>query len=135
MIKDHKILCKEISKENEIDLNLLLSIHNTIFTEIYDWTKNPDSLKIYLKHFGSWFFKKHKTKLKLDVFEKVLKNGSITSDETFQRVNTQIKNYNFILSEYDKYTKERYEIKCKKYGKEAYEAYCMAKKQKKIQQT
>jgi len=133
MIVDFKSICKDVAKENDIDLNTLLSINNIVFKEVSDWSKNPTSLRVYLKHFGNWYFKKQKTSYKLSVY-----NRTLTSDPTLLEVNREkilniVKNYNFILSEYDKYTKEKYEIKCKKYGKQAYEAYCMAKKQEKIQ--
>jgi len=135
MIVDHKNLCKEVSEENNVDLNLLLSINNIVFTEVYDWTKNPDCLKIYLKHFGSWFFKNKKTNNKLIIYNRVIKGDPTITEENKLKILNKIKNYNFILSEYEKYTKDRYEVKCKKYGKEAYEAYCMAKKQEKIQKS
>ena len=135
MILDHKILCKEVSKEQNIDLKLLLSINNSVFTEVFNWSKKPDFLKIYLKHFGSWFFKKKKTADKLKIYQNVLINDLTLLDINRDKINNKIKNYNFVLSEYDKYTKDRYEIKCKKYGKEAYEAYCLAIQQKKIQKT
>lgn len=135
MISDSKSVCKQVSQENNIDLDVLSSINNMVFSEVYDWSKNPTSLKIYIKHFGSLFFKKKKTKEKLDLFENILKTDSTLTEHTIEKINNRIKNYNFILSEYDKYTKERYEIKCKKYGKEAYEAFCLAKKQEKIQKS
>lgn len=137
MIVDYKSLCKEVSKENNLDLDLLISINNTVFNEVFNWTKNPTSLKIYLKHFGSFFFKKRKTVEKIEMYNRVL-TGNLhlpLLDVNREKIHNKIKNYNFILSEYDKYMKERYEIKCEKYGKEAYEAFCLAKKQEKIQKT
>lgn len=133
MIVDFKSICKDVSKENNIDLNTLLSVNNIVFKEISDWTKKPTSLRIYLKHFGSWYFKKQKTSYKLNVFNKVLKDSSFLLETTRVKILRLIDNYNFILSQYEDYKKEKYEIKCKKYGKEAYEAYCLAKKQEKIQ--
>lgn len=135
MILDHKILCKEVSQEQNIDLNLLLSINNSVFTEVFNWSKNPDFLKIYLKHFGSWFFKKRKTSDKLKIYQRVIEFDTTLLDINREKINNKIKNYHFILSEYEKYTKDRYEIKCRKYGKEAYEAYCLAIQEKKIQKT
>ena len=61
MIIDYKNICKQVSKENNVDLDILLSINSVVFTEIYDWTKNPDYLKIYVKYLGSWFFKNKKS--------------------------------------------------------------------------
>lgn len=134
MIVDFKSICKDVSKEENIDLSTLLSVNNIVFKEIYDWTKNPTSLRVYLKHFGNWYFKKQKTNYKLNVFNKIL-NESFDSllEPTKNKVYRLVNNYNFILSQYEEYKKEKYEIKCNKYGKEAYEAYCLAKKQEKIQ--
>jgi len=135
MILDHKGLCKEVSKENDIDEELLLSVNNLIYKEIYDWTKQPTHLKIYLKHIGSWYFKKMKTAKKLKMFQDVLAYNTRLYESNRGRVINYINNYTFILSEYDKYLKEKYELKCLKYGKEAYEAYCLAKRQEKIQKS
>jgi hypothetical protein len=133
MIVDFKSICKDVAKENDIDLNALLSINNLVFKEISDWSKNPTSLRVYLKHFGNWYFKKQKTDYKLSAYTRTLEHDPTLLDVNREKILNIVKNYNFILSEYDKYTKEKYEIKCKKYGKQAYEAYCMAKKQEKIQ--
>ena len=135
MIVDHKSICKEVSNENNIDINLLLSINNIIFKEISDWSKTPSTLKIYLKHFGNWYFKKQKTILKKETYDRVLKNDKTLLDINRVKIEEKVKNYEFIISEYQKYLNDKYEIKYKKYGKEAYEAYCLDKKQKKIQET
>lgn len=133
MIVDFKSICKDVSKEKDIDLNTLLSVNNIVFKEIYDWTKNPTSLRVYLKHFGNWYFKKQKTSYKLNIFNKILRDSSPLLEATRDKIVRLVNNYNFVLSQYEEYKKEKYEIKCKKYGKEAYEAYCLAKKQEKIQ--
>lgn len=133
MIIDYKNICKQVSKENNVDLDILLSINSVVFTEIYDWTKNPDYLKIYVKYLGSWFFKNKKTNNKLIACDNILSKDDMILEEDKLKILNKIKNYNFILSEYKKYIADKYEVKCKKYGKEAYEAYCLAKKQEKIQ--
>lgn len=132
MMVDYKFICKNTSIKNNIDLDVLTSINNVVFKEISLWVNKPDYLKIYLKHIGSWFYKKKKTKAKLEKILKALENDLNLTNISKEKLLSKIENYNFILSEYDKYTQERYEIKCKKYGKEAYEAYCLAKKQEKI---
>ena len=135
MILDSKSICKEISKDNSFDLEMLLSINNIVFKEISNWTTQPTHLKVYLKHFGSWFFKKKKTKDRVLNLQQLLNNNPLDLNINKEKIFNKIKNYDFILSEYEKYVKDRYEIKCKKYGKEAYEAYCLAKKQEKIQKS
>lgn len=135
MIIDSKTICKKVSEDNSIDLNTLISINNIVFKEISDWSKQPDTLKVYLKHFGSWYYKKQKTISKEAIFQRVLIYDTSLLDSSREKILDKIKNYNFIISEYEKYLKEKYEIKCKKYGKEAYEAYCLDIKQKKIQKT
>lgn len=135
MILDSKSICKEISKDTDFDLEMLLSINNIVFKEISNWTTQPTHLKVYLKHFGSWFFKKKKTKDRVLNLQQLLNNNPFDININREKIFNKIKNYDFILSEYDKYVKDRYEIKCKKYGKEAYEAYCLVKKQEKIQKS
>lgn len=135
MILDSKSICKEISKDNSFDLEMLLSINNIVFKEISNWTLQPSHLKVYLKHFGSWFFKKKKTRDRVSNLQQLLNNNPLDLNINKEKIFNKIKNYDFILSEYEKYVKDRYEIKCKKYGKEAYEAYCLAKKQEKIQKS
>ncbi len=135
MILESKSICKKVSDENNLDLDLLSSINHIIFKEVYQWTKNPVSLRVYLKHFGSWYFKKQKTASKLELYQNLLDNNRAYSEKDKDRMINKIKNYSFILSEYIDYTKSRYEVKCQKYGKEAYKAFCMAKKQEKIQKS
>lgn len=135
MIADAKIICRELSKKQDINLNLLLSINSVVFAEIFEWSQDPTYLKVYLKHFGSWFFKKKKTSDKYNMYKRILDSEEILLDTTREKIDKKLKNYTFISGEYKKYTKDRYEVKCEKYGKEAYEAYCLAAKQKKIQKT
>jgi hypothetical protein len=135
MILDIDYIVDETSKDKNINLDILKSIQRTVFKEISDWTKNPTSLKIYLSDVGSWYFKKAKTEDKLELFKKLSTHNYQNYEYNYERIDRKIKNYKFILSEYEKYTQDKLEIKYKKYGKEAYEAYCLDKKQKKIQKS
>ncbi len=135
MIADYKVICKEVSSENNIDLELLTSINNIVFKEVSFWSLNPDTLKVYIKYFGSWFFKKQKTANKIKIYQGMLKTDKELLDKTIEKINKKLKLYNFIIDEYEKYIRDKCEVKYKKYGKEAYEAYCLAKKQEKIQKS
>lgn len=133
MILEGFVICVDAATKNKVEYDLLKSINDTVFKEVVSWSRNPDSLRLELKKLGTWYFKKAKTINKLDFVNRVLRNGVRPEDE--EKYLNKIKNYRFILSEYDKYTQERQEIKHIKYGKENYEAFCLDKKQKKLQKT
>lgn len=133
MIIEGFVVCNDLSNREKIEYDLLKSINDTVFKEIVDWTRNPTSLRIDLSKFGVWYFKKSKTELKKDMFLRVLRAGTNKLNE--ENILKRLKNIDFILSEYKKYNEDKYLIKCLKYGKENYEAYCLAKKQEKIQKT
>lgn len=133
MIIEGFVICVDAASKNNVEYDLLKSINDTVFKEIVDWSRNPTSLRLELKKFGTWYFKKAKTKDKIKHLENTLKLDFKRDDE--EKVLSRINNYNFIISEYEKYSKDRYEIKCEKYGKENYEAYCLDNKQKKLQKT
>lgn len=131
MITEGFVICQEAAQKNNVEYDLLKSINDIVFKEVVDWTRNPTSLRLELNKFGVWYFKKAKTLSKKDTLNKVLKDGATAGDD--ENIINRIKNYEFILSEYEKYTKDKYDIKCLKYGRENYEAYSLAKKQEKLQ--
>lgn len=132
MIIEGFVICADAASKNNVDYDLLKSINDIVFKDIVDWTRKPTSLRLDLSKFGVWYFKKTKTSTKRDTLLKVLKQDELNDREN---ILNRIKNFDFILSEYEKYNKDKYDIKCLKYGKENYEAYCMAKKQEKLQKT
>lgn len=131
MILESFVICSEVSSKNKIDYDLLKSINDIVFKDIVEWTKSPTSLRLDLKNFGVWYYKKHKTKLKKDTLKRVINNSYDEKDR--MRMEKRIENFDFILSEYDKYSADKYKIKCEKYGKENYESFVLAKKQEKLQ--
>ncbi len=131
MIIEGFVICANAASKNGVEYDLLKSINDTIFKDVVDWTRHPSSLRLELKDFGVWYWKKSKTYDKKMYFERLLKQDII--DEYRQSLTNRMANFDFILSEYEKYQKDKYEVKCLKYGKENYEAYCLAKKQEKIQ--
>lgn len=133
MIIEGFVICADAASKNGVEYDLFKSINDIVFKDIVDWTRNPTSLRLDLSKFGVWYFKKTKTSLKKDTLNKVLKEDKDVFDK--ENILNRIKNFDFILSEYEKYNKDKYDIKCSKYGKENYEAYCLAKKQEKIQKT
>lgn len=136
MILNGKDICKMVADDNQIDYNLLLSINNTVFLKTKEWTRNPTSLKVYIKGIGSWFYRKTKTKDNLNFLNNlILENTIFRNEKEYQNAIKKSKVMTFILKEYETYIQDRYDKKCEKYGKEAYEAYKMAKKQEKIQKT
>jgi hypothetical protein len=132
MIIESFVICQDAAQKNNVDYDLLKSINDAVFKDVVQWTKNPTALRLDLSKFGVWYFKKTKTKYKKEMLNKVLIDGSRVGDE--ENIINRLKNFDFILSEYEKYSKDRYEIKCLKYGKENYEAFSLAKKQKKLQE-
>ena len=131
MIIESFVLCNNAASKNNIEYDLLKSINDIVFKEVVEWTRNPTSLRIKLNKFGVWYFKKAKMLLKKDVMHRVLRNGA--NEQNKNNILKRLKNFDFILSEYDKYQEDKYKVKCSKYGKENYEAYCLAKKQEKFQ--
>lgn len=131
MITEGFVICQEAAQKNNVEYDLLKSINDIVFKEVVDWTRNPSSLRLELNKFGVWYFKKAKTIDKINILNRVLKDGVIAGDG--ENILSRVKNYEFILSEYEKYTKDKYDIKCLKYGRENYEAYSLAKKQEKLQ--
>lgn len=129
MIIEGFVICNNAASKNNIEYDLLKSINDIVFKDIVDWTRKPSSLRLELKDFGVWYWKKTKTINKRDDLLKALGKHNEQVDE---KIRNRLNNFDFILSEYEKYLKDKYEIKCMKYGKENYEAYCLAKKQEKI---
>lgn len=135
MIIEGFVICTEAASKNNVEYDLLKSINDVIFKDIVEWTRHPTSLRCELSKFGVWYFKKQKTMKRREAFDRTLdrvlernipKEGEII-------LLSRIENLNFILREYEKYNRDKYEIKCLKYGKENYDAYCLAKRQEKIQ--
>lgn len=131
MIIEGFVICQEAASKNNVEYDLLKSINDVVFKEVVDWTRNPTSLRLDLSKFGVWYFKKAKTQTKRNTLINVLKNGAYEGEE--ESIRERLLNLDFILSEYEKYNKDKFEIKCMKYGRENYEAYSLAKKQEKLQ--
>ena len=131
MITEGFVICSQAATKNNVDYDLLKSINDIVFKDVVEWTRHPTSLRLNLSKFGVWYFKKTKTIAKRHNLKKVLEDG--THKGNSQNLIDRIENYNFILSEYEKFNEDKYKIKCLKYGKENYEAYCMDKKQEKLQ--
>ena len=133
MITEGFVICTETALENNIEYDLLKSVNDIVFKEIVEWTRKPSSLRIELSKFGVWYFKKAKSEDKRCVLSDLLLNDEIREGK--ENVINRLKNLDFISSEYEKYSRDKYDIKCLKYGKENYEAYCLAKKQEKLSKT
>lgn len=133
MITEGFVICTDAASKNKVEYDLLKSVNDIVFKEMVDWTRNPTTLRAEISKFGVWYFKKAKSEKKRHSLKTIILNGAYREDE--ENILKRVNNLDFILTEYEKYNKDKYEVKCLKYGKEDYEAYCLAKRQEKIQKT
>lgn len=114
-----KEILKIVSKRDNIDINLLKSINDSIFKKTKKLIQEAPSLRIYLRHIGTFYYRDKK----LDNYVR-FPEGRTEEDIAF---------FNKVKAMYDEYYKDKYEFKIRKFGKESHETYLLDKEQKKLQ--
>lgn len=112
-------ICKSVSKEKDIDFDLVKSIDTAIFKELSNQMRNPTNIFINVYKLGTFKFRCKKVNSALTNYDKELNKEIIPNLEK-------------IIGLYDNYIKDKNEFKENKFGKETHRAYLLAKEQEKL---
>lgn len=114
MQADLNKICNKISKEKDIDLDLLKAISNSVFKELASVQKNPPNLILNLKGIGRWFLRKQQMERKIEYLEEYYKysTGEIPVPIGKYWENKELKeSLERLLLIYDDYLLEKKEIR------------------------
>ena len=69
MQADIKTICKKLSKEKNLDYDLLKAVGDTVFKHTGEVLKNPPNLIINLRGIGRWYLRKQQMERKIEYLE------------------------------------------------------------------
>ena len=124
MIEESFLICQKLSDEINVEYDLIKSINDVVFKELYQAIRKPKSLILSVKPLGSFYYRDKKTLTKLVN----AKQNDPDNDEFNQSLAD-------ILEMYKLYREDKLNFKYEKFGKESHEAYLLDKEQKKLPTT
>lgn len=124
MIEESFLICQKLSDEINVEYDLIKSINDVVFKELYQAIRKPKSLILSVKPLGSFYYRDKKTLTKLVN----AKQNDPDNDEFNQSLAD-------ILEMYKVYREDKLNFKYEKFGKESHEAYLLDKEQKKLPTT
>jgi|694.fasta_scaffold00342_17 hypothetical protein len=114
MQADIKTICKKLSKEKNIDYNLLKAVGDTVFKETKKVLNNPPNLIINLKGLGRWYLRKQQMERKIEYLEDYYKYESGVLPEPLGKYweNKEVKEkLEALLPVYEKYLNRKQEVR------------------------
>lgn len=121
MIEESFLICQKVSDELNIEYDLIKSINDIVFKELYQAIRKPKSLILSVQPLGSFYYRDKKTLTKLV--------NAKQNDPDNDEFNQSLAN---ILEMYKVYREDKLNFKYEKFGKESHEAYLLDKEQKKL---
>ena len=124
MIEESFLICQKLSDDINVEYDLIKSINDVVFKELYQAIRKPKSLILSVQPLGSFYYRDKKTVTKL-----LKANHDDPDNEEFNQSLADI------LEMYKVYREDKLNFKYEKFGKESHEAYLLAKEQKKLPTT
>lgn len=114
MQADIKTICKKISKEKNIEYDLLKAVGDTVFKEIKEVLNNPPNLIIGVKGLGRWYLRKQQMERKIEYLEDYYKYSSNIIPLPVGKYweNKELKDkLESLLPTYEEYLKQKQQVK------------------------
>ena len=125
MTEESFLICQKVADDLNIDYDLIKSINDTVFKELSQVVRSPESLIVSLQPLGNFYYRDKKTS------EKLRNNLHFNNPDNEEFTN----NLSNIMNMYISYKEDKLKFKYEKFGKESHEAYLLDKKQKKLPTT
>lgn len=94
---EHKQINTEVSRENDIEFEIVKSISDKVFSSWVKWIRQPDTLILKIRGLGKNYYRKKKVQRKLDQ----IPESSHPPAQNFIDV------LEFIMTQYELYSKEK----------------------------